>query len=284
MIGPSPPFTEQAFKAAWFSGIPVVYVTNAFVGLSSYVDNFLTRFIDKLYEKTTYRKRLNRSRFVFAQTEGYVHYLNLKRTVTVSPYGIRNLPEAIHKGRERRVLFVGQFRHYKGIRYLLEAAEIMKANGDCPIFDIAGSGPLLDWMKRRINRKGLLDVVNIIVSPDDETIANLYARDSVFVLPSVTAESFGFVLLEAASRGMSIVTSDLPGLADVSRSLGGQVVPRRDADALAEKIIEVMNSTVSILPDLSPFSWEKNLGLLERAIGSALNGGEEAVHAIPTQK
>ncbi len=284
MIGPSPPFTEQAFKAARLSGIPVLYVTNAFVGLSSYVDNILTRIVDRLYERTAYRRRLNKSMFVFAQTEGFARYLKLKKSVTVSPYGVRYLPDATFKRRERRVLFVGQFRHYKGIRYLLDAAEIMKSSGDCPVFDIAGSGPLLDWMRNRIIKKNLADVVNIVVSPDDETIANLYARNRVFVLPSVSAESFGFVLLEAASRGMRIVTSDLPGLADVSRSLGGLVVPRRDASALAEKIVEVMDSDSEMVADLSPFSWEKNVGLLEQAVDKAVGNRGRAVNAVSARQ
>lgn len=284
MIGPSPPFTEQAFRAAWLSGIPVIYVTNAFVGLSSYVDNFLTRMVDRLYEKTAYLNLLNRSRFVFAQTEGFARYLNLRKAVIVSPYGNRNLPEVTRRRRERRALFVGQFRHYKGIRYLLDAAEIMKSEGDCPIIDIAGSGPLLGWMRKRASRKGIQDVVNIIVSPDDETIADLYARDSVFVLPSISAESFGFVLLEAASRGMNIVTSDLPGLADVSRSLGGYSVPRRNAAALAKRIVEAVNLKVRIIPDMSSFSWERNVGLLEEAVESALDSGEGRVYAVPAQE
>lgn len=280
IIGPSPPFTEQAFKVASQSGIPVLYVTNAFVGLSSYIDNFLTRAMDRFYEKTFYHRRLNGSRFVFAQTEGFARHLKLKRNVTVSPYGIRRLPEVTPTGRERRVLFVGQFRHYKGIRYLLEAARIMKSYGDCPTMDIAGSGPLLEWMRKWVSRNGLQDVVNVIVSPNDETIANLYVRDSVFVLPSVSAESFGFVLLEAASHGMRIVTSDLPGLADVSMSLGGHVVPRRNATALAERLLEVVNSDSRNEPDLSPFTWEKNVSLLEKAVNMAVMSGKGGIHDI----
>lgn len=284
MIGPSPPFTEQAFRAARTSGIPVVYVTNAFVGISSYFDNILTRVIDGLYEKVAYRRRLNRSMFVFAQTEGFARYLHLKRTVTVSPYGIRHLPEVTPRVRKRRVLFVGQFRHYKGIRYLLDAAEIMRSNGDCPVIDIAGSGPLLNWMTKIVMKRGLSDIVNIIVSPDDEAIASLYATDRVFVLPSVSAESFGFVLLEAASRGMSIVTSDLPGLADVSRSLGGLVVPRRNADLLAEKIVEAMDSNAQTVADLTPFSWEKHVNLLEEAVDKAVGKMGGVVYAVPARR
>lgn len=283
IIGPSPPFTEQAFKVAKQSRLPVLYVTNAFVGISSYVDNLVTRAIDRVYEQLVYHRRLNKSRFVFAQTEGFARYLNLKKPVNVSPYGLRYLPSAYTKTKERSVLFVGQFRHYKGIRYLLEAAMIMKSMGECPLIDVAGSGPLLGWMRKKIEKNGLKELVNLHVAPDDKTLAELYATNRVFVLPSISAESFGFVLLEAASQGMSIVTSDLPGLADVSRSLGGEVVPRRNAEALAKKISEMMNSDLTRSPDLSPFTWEKNVGLLDSAVRTAVMSREGERYALSVQ-
>ncbi len=283
IIGPSPPFTEQAFKVAYRKEIPVVYITNAFVGVSSYIDNILTRLTDSLYEKIIYKNHLNKSTFVFAQTDGFARHLNLKKTVLVAPYGTTTLPETPHIRKERRVLFVGQFRHYKGIRFLLNAAKIMKTNGYPPKIDIAGSGPLLAWMRSKVKKYGLLDEVNIITSPDDATIAKLYARDSVFVLPSVSAESFGFVLLEAASHGMSIIATDLPGLADVARFLGGRVVQRGNASDLAEIIAETLNSGTHEVADLSSFNWERNIRILESAVDIAVTNKEDYFHAISAE-
>ncbi|MBZ0258927.1 glycosyltransferase, partial [bacterium] len=68
---------------------------------------------------------------------------------------------------------------------------------------------------------------------------NLYRAADVFVLPSVSAnEAFGYVLLEAMSEGLPVVTCDLPtGVSYVNQhQQTGLVVPPRNAAALGEAI------------------------------------------------
>ncbi|WP_229657516.1 glycosyltransferase family 4 protein [Thermogymnomonas acidicola] len=280
VIGPSPPFTEQVCRYAASHGIPVIYITNAFVGLASYLDNVLFRALDAIYERLFYRRMLERCRIVFAQTSSFARHLGLKRTVYVCPFGIRSLPKPPAMRREKRALFVGQFRDYKGIKVLLRAAREMKRSGTVVPIDIAGSGPRLEWMLKYIARNSL-DFVRVHVSPDDEELAALYALDSVFVLPSVSAESFGFVVVESASMGMKVVTSDLPGLEEVCRKVGGTVVRRRDPKALASAILRAVNDHVPTVVDISEFSWERNIQVLSNAITAVAREMGREVENVP---
>ena len=63
------------------------------------------------------------------------------------------------------------------------------------------------------------------------------------VLPSINStESFGMVQVEAMTCGTPAVASDLPGVRCPVRETGmGKIVPPRNAQALAEAIIEILD-------------------------------------------
>ncbi|WP_075056720.1 glycosyltransferase [Thermogymnomonas acidicola] len=223
---------------------------------------------------------LERCRIVFAQTSSFARHLGLKRTVYVCPFGIRSLPKppCDEEGEESPVRRTVQ--GLQGHKGTAEAAREMKRSGTVVPIDIAGSGPRLEWMLKYIARNSL-DFVRVHVSPDDEELAALYALDSVFVLPSVSAESFGFVVVESASMGMKVVTSDLPGLEEVCRKVGGTVVRRRDPKALASAILRAVNDHVPTVVDISEFSWERNIQVLSNAITAVAREMGREVENVP---
>ena len=74
----------------------------------------------------------------------------------------------------------------------------------------------------------------------------LYETSEVLVLPSINStESFGMVQVEAMSCGTPSVATDLPGVRQPVLSSGmGKIVPTRDADALAQAVIAVLEGQV----------------------------------------
>jgi glycosyltransferase involved in cell wall biosynthesis len=79
-----------------------------------------------------------------------------------------------------------------------------------------------------------------------EKPANLFSRCSVLVAPSVT-EGFGICVLEAMAHGRPVIVSEGAGAADVvDDDVNGFVVPRRNPDAIADRIMQLKNS-----PDLA---------------------------------
>ncbi len=77
---------------------------------------------------------------------------------------------------------------------------------------------------------------------DPHQMAAFYAACDVTVLPSVNStESFGLVQVESMLCGTPVCASDLPGVRVPVRTTGmGEVVPVRDAGALAAAILRVL--------------------------------------------
>ncbi len=73
-------------------------------------------------------------------------------------------------------------------------------------------------------------------------MAQFFAACDVTVLPSLNStESFGLVQIESMICGTPVVASDLPGVRQPVRETGmGQIVPIRDAGALAQALLEVL--------------------------------------------
>lgn len=128
-----------------------------------------------------------------------------------------------------RVLFVGQFRVYKGINVLLDAV----AQQPGIELTMVGSGPMKDEVTERVRREGL-DNVTLAGRLPDADLEEAYQRADVIVLPSLTtAEAYGLVLAEGMAAGCVPVASALPGVVEVA-SETGIVCPPGDVAALRE--------------------------------------------------
>lgn len=76
----------------------------------------------------------------------------------------------------------------------------------------------------------------------------LFELSDVLVLPSTNStESFGMVQVEAMTCGTPAVATDLPGVRQPVLSSGmGKIVPIRDAKALGQAVVEVMQGGVQV--------------------------------------
>lgn len=110
---------------------------------------------------------------------------------------------------KKLVLAVGRLVPYKGFDVLVEAARNLR---DDAIVVIVGDGPLRQSLQAEIDEGGLSQRVFLAGRLTDATLHALFAKASVYCLPSVhRAEAFGVVLLEAMSYGLPIVATNIPG-------------------------------------------------------------------------
>jgi colanic acid/amylovoran biosynthesis glycosyltransferase len=159
-------------------------------------------------------------------------------------------PRILRAGEDLQLLFAGTFREKKGVEYVVEAARILHARG-VPlklhlVGDAAGKTGDEDTKAaifRAITSGGLEDVVtHHSWLPYQEMLA-LALRCHVFVAPSVTArdgdsEGTPFVIQQMMATDMPVVTtrhSDIPFLFG---DLASQLVPERDATALADRLLQ----------------------------------------------
>jgi len=247
VIGPSPLFTEQMVSAAHDSGLPVVYKVDAFAGLGTFYGGPVPRLIDGVYMKTLLARALRQADWlVFSTDEFAKNYRASGARTSIITVGLRDqclgqagtptFPAAPPSDGVLRLLFVGQLRRYKGVANLLLAARILTSRGKRVRVTIVGTGPDLGSLEALTDSLGLRGVVHFRGPVDDQGLHAEYWSNDVLLLPSLLGESFGLVLVEAAVHGMKVVASDLPGVREVTNSLGGTVVPPGDPTALADAL------------------------------------------------
>jgi glycosyltransferase involved in cell wall biosynthesis len=102
---------------------------------------------------------------------------------------------------------------------------------------IAGDGELRGELERRIAERSLGDSVTLLGRLSDEELLALYRAADVNVVPSVSFEGFGLVLLEAAACGTPSIVTRSGGLPEAIAGLGEDlIVPAADAGALADRL------------------------------------------------
>ena len=136
---------------------------------------------------------------------------------------------------ENTILFVGALLKKKGIFTLLKVAKRMKNTN----FWIVGDGPEKERV-RRLAKK--LKNVSIFLKVSDETLVKLYSSATLTVIPSQYPEALSIVPLESFSCGTPVLASDIGGLGEITKLLGGVTfVPGNEMD-LEEKIVYLLES------------------------------------------
>lgn len=168
---------------------------------------------------------------------------NFRNKCTTIPLGIDpldypNAPsETLKKWQqqlgENFILFIGVLRQYKGLPYLLQAAEQTQAQ-----IIIAGDGPQKQELEQIIKNKNLKNVKLLGHISNEDKSALLQLCEAV-VLPSQTrAEAFGICLLEALTFKKPLITTELgTGTSFVNQhEITGLVIPAKDSKRLAQAI------------------------------------------------
>lgn len=131
----------------------------------------------------------------------------------------------------RFVLFVGVLRYYKGLEYLVRAAQ--DANYDVVI---AGAGPMEAGLKGLAAEHGIHNL-HFLGYVTDEDKACLFALCRAVVFPSqLRSEAFGVTLLEGAMHAKALISTELgTGTSYVNQhGVTGYVVPPAHPAALRE--------------------------------------------------
>lgn len=150
----------------------------------------------------------------------------------------------------RVILFFGVIRRYKGLEYLLEAFETIKSRCDNVLLLIAGKIYEGDQTAYRhystllAEYSGHDDVRFVHEYVPFDQVACYFAAADLVVLPYLTASQSG-VLLSAYAAGKPVIATDAGGLGEVVRhGHSGFVVPPRDASAIAEAAVTLLDSPV----------------------------------------
>ncbi len=127
----------------------------------------------------------------------------------------------------------------KGNNYLIDAARIVLTARPDARFLLFGEGPLLESLQSQASANGLGD--RFVFGGFQKDVARVLSAFDLSVFPSLW-EGTPLTLFEALAAGKPIVATDADGLLDVlTDGHDALIVPKRDAAALARRILEIMN-------------------------------------------
>lgn len=186
-----------------------------------------------------------------------------KEVIDVIPYGI-DLQRFFPAKREERsgqkpfrLLFVGTISQRKGIKYLLEALQLLRSKN----VELIICGRVVDDLKLFKPFGSQIDLRPSVSLPE---LLRAYQEADLFVFPSVV-EGFAQVLLEALACGLPIVSTTHTAAPDlIEDGIQGFVVEPRRAELLAEKIdwavthpMELREMRVAARRRAELFTWER---------------------------
>jgi glycosyltransferase involved in cell wall biosynthesis len=198
----------------------------------------------RLYEQTVGRFILSRADSVTAVSEAVArHVLSLGASgdrLTVVPNGVdaKRFKPAETLIQSKEVVFVGRLVFNKGPQFLVEAIPSVLAAVPQAHFTFVGDGPMLEQLKDRTRELGVENAADFLGRRGD--VEDLLAPATVFARPSLL-EGFSLTVLEAMACGVPVVATPVGGTAEVMcDGIHGYLVPPRDVDALADRIVAVL--------------------------------------------
>jgi glycosyltransferase involved in cell wall biosynthesis len=168
----------------------------------------------------------------------------------------------------RRFLAALRLVHHKGADVLAEAYRLYRSRSTDPWdLDVAGIGPLAGAFDG-------LEGVTMLGFQQPAEVAERMRASSCLVVPS-REEPYGVTLHEGALSGLPIITTYFVGAAPpfVQDGQNGWTVPGGDAEALAERMLQVASLDPERLGQMSAVS--VGLGMRTSSRGWAVNLHEE---------
>jgi glycosyltransferase involved in cell wall biosynthesis len=143
------------------------------------------------------------------------------------------------------LLYIGELRRLKGVDLLIDALAALRAGGKALTATIVGQGKARLELQEQARRVGLDDSIRF-VSPLPARSA--FALGRVMVVPS-RAESFPYIVLEAAAAGKPLVVTRVGGIPDLFGPFADRLVTPDDTAALEHAIANAVNQPESIAAD-----------------------------------
>ncbi len=130
----------------------------------------------------------------------------------------------------------------KGIDILLEAWKIIKQHGlSIPIYVAGGRPQTITYWKARIKEIGLDQEIRLVGRLETETEIIDFYNQIDFLVISSKSEANSLQAIEAMSRGLPIIASDIPALREVIAD-GGLFFRAGDCHDLAKTVLHFINN------------------------------------------
>lgn len=188
-----------------------------------------------------------------------------------------------------KLLTIARYTEKKGHRYLLEACNMLKAQGvDFTLELIGGGGELYAETKELVSQLGLTTQVHFVNDGKEisfEETLPYFKSAQIYVFPSIVSaagdsDGIANVLVEAALFKLPVVATNAGSTTElIEHGVTGLVVAQKDPKALAEAIMQLATkpavreslATQNYLKAKKMFDLDKNIADLEKMIQSEVS-------------
>lgn len=163
----------------------------------------------------------------------------------------RKFTEMPKKPEKPTILFIGRFVEKKGLKYLIQASQILLEKNLDHVIKIIGLGPLYEDLNSMIKSLGMEDTIQIIGEGKGlpfEEASKYYKIADVFVFPAIrtdTGDEDGIanVLVEAAAYKLPVVATTAGSTQElIINEKTGLVVDQRSPEKLADAIRTILEN------------------------------------------
>ena len=150
-------------------------------------------------------------------------------------------------GQTCHIVNVGRLQNDKGQKVLVEAAKILKKQGNIHFtIDFIGGGENETSLKELVNAYNLNDEIHFLGFKSREYVYENLCQYDLYVQPSIF-EGFGRTLAKAIAAEVPVITSDLESPVEViAGGKYGTSFKCGDANDLADKIVQFYRKEITI--------------------------------------
>ena len=148
-------------------------------------------------------------------------------------------PRNIHEG--YKIIMAGRLVHEKGYKYMVKAAEILKAGNFRFHLSIYGDGPLKSEIENDILSKKLSNFISIFSAVGHYELFSAIKGADLFVMSSIS-EGFPMAPAEAMVLGTPVIATLVGGIPElIEDGVSGILLPPKDSILLADSIKITLN-------------------------------------------
>lgn len=141
--------------------------------------------------------------------------------------------------KNKTIISVGRLDKVKGYDDLIKL--FAKSNYNDWTLNIVGDGPEYNNLRLLIKKLNMENNIKLLGFKSPKELNKLYKESSIYIMTSLE-ESFGLVLIEAASHGLPILAySSALGAKEILKSDRGILIDNRDESLMIKKLNEMIN-------------------------------------------
>ncbi len=151
---------------------------------------------------------------------------------------------------DRRILFTARrLSKRMGLENLIEAMKIVtRQYADVQLY-IAGKGDMAPFLAQQIKELELSDQVHLVGYMSDADLAIAYRAADLTVIPTLTLEGFGMIVLESLAAGTPVLGTPVGGIPEILRPFSADLVfEGPTAQHIAQGLLDVFSGD-RCLPD-----------------------------------